>query len=212
MNIAIRITAKRGCGYRKPGGLYVVSGVSALSPCCKLLNVLNVCPCCGSGIKPTRGWQWIDADAIFGGTVCTAGNEGSRIEGYASMVCPLNGKIGRAGLLWIGESFYPTVEDFEKEAAAQGISRRIKALPKDYKPGETWVLLAHRLGVKRAVVLEGEPTYDKAIFRIFKPSAVEYVVKGDETEEKLSKLVERGITPVKDELPQSEMPFATTSP
>ena len=40
---------------------------------------------------------------------------------------------------------------------------------------------------------------------MFKPSAVEYVVKGTETEEELQDLTKRGITPVRDILPQEEM-------
>jgi hypothetical protein len=202
MNIETRMTQKRGCGYRKPGGLYLVSpGLG--SPCCKLPFILTVCPCCGAGIKPTRGWTWIDADALFGSKPCMAGDPGRKF------FCPLAApKIGRAGLLWIGEAFYPTPDDFSREAAAQGISRRIKALPKDFKVGETWVLLAHRKGVRRAVVIKGEETHDRAIFHVFKPTAVEYVVKGTETDEALEKLVKRGITPVRDEVPQGELAIA----
>jgi len=199
MNITTRITAKRGCGYRKPGGLYLVSGTYG-SPCCKLPFVLNTCPCCGQGIKATRGWTWVDADKLFASISCFGTPE-------LRVACPLAlGNLGRAGLLWIGGAFYPTPDDFSKEAAAQGVSRRIKALPKGFVLGETWVLLAHREGVKRTVVLEGEPTHDRAIFHVFKPTAVEYVVRGTETEEQLQKLVDRGITPVKDEQPQAELP------
>jgi hypothetical protein len=118
--------------------------------------------------------------------------------------------MGKAGLIWVGEKFYPTAEDFMKEAQAQGISRRVSAIPRGFKLGETWVLLAHRLAVSH-ILPEGCSTngekviHQAAIFRVFKPSAVEYVVKGTETEEELQDLTKRGITPVRDILPQEEM-------
>jgi hypothetical protein len=104
--------------------------------------------------------------------------------------------MGKAGLIWVEEKFYPTAEDFMKEAQAQGISRRVSAIPRGFKLGETWVLLAHRLAVSH-ILPEGCSTngekviHQAAIFRVFKPSAVyiatstEYVVKGTETEEEL---------------------------
>ena len=54
--------------------------------------------------------------------------------------------MGKAGLLWIGEQFYPTPGEFTREAEELGISRRISAVPRDFKLGETWVLFAHRKG------------------------------------------------------------------
>ena len=40
-----RVEGKRGCGFRKPGGLYMVSAVSA--PCGKLPTPLDICPTWG---------------------------------------------------------------------------------------------------------------------------------------------------------------------
>jgi hypothetical protein len=106
--------------------------------------------------------------------------------------------MGQVGLLWVGEKFYPTPYDFSQEAGVMGISRRIPALPKDFKLGETWVFLAHQKACwesrpETPWVRDPRP----GIFRIFKPIAVEYVTRGDETPEELEKLRERGITPVK---------------
>jgi hypothetical protein len=50
----------------------------------------------------------------------------------------------KAGLLWIGEEFYKTPEDFNREAGEMGISRRITSIPRGYEIGKTWVFLAHR--------------------------------------------------------------------
>jgi hypothetical protein len=121
--------------------------------------------------------------------------------------CPLESGVGHAGLLWVGEQFYGTPEDFQEEAGRMGISRRITVVPRDFVLGETWVLLAHRKGSshieERVQFQDGfriessVAVYVPAIFSVFKPIAVEYVVKGDETQEQLVRLEQRGITPVK---------------
>jgi len=199
IKIETQIEGKRGCGYRKPGGLYLI-GPPTGQNCCKLPFALTVCPCCGAGIRPARAWTWVDADRLFF-------PNGPGLHSDAPQCkCPLNdfGQIGKAGLIWIGEKFYPTPEIFLQEAREMGISRRIGAVPKDFKLGETWVLLAHRKVLTEIVTISHpdirEPIEGKkdisAIFSIFRPTAVEYVVKGDETGEDLERIVKRGLTPV----------------
>jgi len=201
MNIETRMEGRRGCGYRKPGGIYLVGPPSG-RPCCKLPHQLSVCPCCGVGIKPTRGWTWVDADAFFKGE-CTDHTSTKR----PMPPCPLVLGLGRAGLLWIGEQFYPTVQEFNAEANKMGVSRRIHTVPREFKLGETWVMLAHRKVIPYEVDIEGgimaeagiqltKTEWKPAIFSVFKPTALEYIVKGDETEEDLEKLVKRGLTPI----------------
>ena len=56
--------------------------------------------------------------------------------------------MGRVGLIWVGEKFYPTPQDFCAEAEKMGISRRIPAVPNDFVLGETWVWLAHRKAIE----------------------------------------------------------------
>lgn len=56
------VEARRGCGFRKVGGLYMVSGALS-SPCERLPLELHVCPVCNAGIKQTRAWQWIKPPA-----------------------------------------------------------------------------------------------------------------------------------------------------
>lgn len=192
--IQARHEGPRGCGYRKKGGLYLVSGKLA-APCGKLPCNLHVCPTCGQGFKPFRGWGWIDAVAAMGEKECAehGGDTGRRCrQGHG--FCPLSDRELRergtwpAGLIWVGEKYYPTVESFTAEAAKQGISRRIKAVPKDFVLGETWVFFAHRKAGRDA---EGNEC--PALFQFFKPTAIEYVVKGDETEEELDRMEQRGI-------------------
>jgi hypothetical protein len=138
--IQLRIDHRRGCGWRKSGGLYLISeGLAA--PCGRLPIPLEVCPSCGAGFKPSRGWTWLDADAFLKGHPCKPP------DGECNVHCPLSVPFGRVGLLWIGEQFYPTPEAFIREADRLGISRRINAMPKGFIVGRTWVWLAHRKGI-----------------------------------------------------------------
>lgn len=187
-----RFDAERGCGFRKPGGLYL-RATGLANPCGKLPVELKVCPCCGSGVKPARGWTWVDADAILATQACP--NSVNPDTRFLCEVCPLAGKIGRAGLLWIGESFYPTPQAWTAEAQLHGVSRRISRIPNGFKLGETWVLVAHRKAITR--FRNDEPITTPGIFHVFRPSAIEYVVRGDETPEDLARLAKRGITPVR---------------
>jgi len=151
------VEAKRGCGYRKVGGIYLVGGDMA-HECDRLPFPLEVCPCCGAGIKFTRGWTWIKPERLF------RGNHGrtTMVEGKPAITvgcrCPVQcpscfpsivfndpeaNDTGRAGLLWIGKQFYATPADFVREGMQQGISRRISAIPLGFELGKTWVFFAH---------------------------------------------------------------------
>src|SRR5262249_36934129 len=81
--------------------------------------------------------------------------------------------------------------DWTREAHAQGVSRRINAVPRDFEVGKTWVLVAHKKCIENP-----DGSFTAGVFHAFKPVAVEYVVKGDETDEEIEALLKRGITPV----------------
>lgn len=131
------VEARRGCGYRKVGGLYLVSEPGGV-PCDRLPFALTVCPVCSCGIKQSRGFTWVNARALFGGVHMECSDDTHR---HWCPVC--SGSIERAGLLWIGEKFYKTPGEFARESDALGVSRRIAAVPRGFVVGETWVLLAH---------------------------------------------------------------------
>jgi hypothetical protein len=200
--------SKRGCGYRKKGGLYLMSG-EYFKECGKLPIPLTVCPCCGHGIKPARGWTWVTSELIM--------NAECRSPKSDCNMCHPLGNIQnqyyRFGLLWVGEKFYKTPHDFMRESNAQGISRRISAIPNDFeldRTGDdlfaTWVLLAHRKAIyEPASDFADEDGFVSGIFCVFKPTRIEYVVKGDETEEELERLIARGVTPVHVELKEAQM-------
>lgn len=189
---------KRGCGYRKEGGLYLVSPGQG-RPCGLLPIPLTCCPTCGHGIKFCRGWTWINV-----ATIAAMNQHGCKMDGGCGD-CPLaDAKIQRAGLLWIGEQFYKTPEAWALEASNMGISRRIKAVPRGFVLGETWVALAHIRAIP-APIMEQDAKPTKGIFRLFKPTTIQYVVKGNETPEELADMEKRGITPVKIQRKESEV-------
>lgn len=182
------VEPRRACGYRKVGGLYLVSdGIGA--PCCKLPIILHVCPTCHGGIKQTRGWTWIDPKPFLSGN-CTG-------SGTCPAASPEN--LGdRVGLLWIGAQFYPTTDVFSLEALTMGVSRRISAIPNDFKLGKTWVLLAHPK-VKQVVNPEtGETEWQAGVFRIFRPTRLEKIVTRSQAEDEdaMDRLRDQNITPV----------------
>jgi hypothetical protein len=208
--IEVRVDSKRGCGWRKPGGLYLVGDGPAF-PCGRLPIPLNTCPTCGHGFKPSRGWTWVDAPAICAAVPCKAAE--------CSVHCPLGRPFGRVGLLWVGEVYYKSPADFAGEADRLGISRRIATVPKAFLVGRTWIWLAHRGAIRQpcpwcpapgrldCCSCYGEGTVKTpGVFRAFKPERIEYVVIGSETDAEIDDLISRGITPVRvvrDEATQS---------
>lgn len=191
------IEARRGCGFRKVGGLYLVADKEGFEPCHRLPFVLAVCPTCAAGIKQARGWTWIDPVALFK-AACT---ETSAAWGGASAHCPrcavcTPSFFGRkkAGLLWVGEAFYKSPADFMAEGFTLGVSRRIHRIPREFKVGETWVLLAHSKALND---FKTENTFAPGIFAAFEPQRIEKLITQSEaTPETLDELKGHGITPV----------------
>jgi hypothetical protein len=183
----VAVEPKRGCGYRKAGGTYLVGKSGGLA-CCRMPILLHVCPTCNHGIKQSRGWTWIDPRPfLVNAPECVLQRGGIPF-------CPAAtgfdfGK--KVGLIWIGEQFYPTPEHFMAEAKMLGISRRVAALPRGVVIGESWVWLAH----KKAVLRDGQ--HLPGVFYLWKPEGIERIVTAtqakDEGEMKL--LTDRGITP-----------------
>lgn len=200
---------KRGCGYRKIGGLYLVGRGPAAS-CDFLPHELTVCRHCGAGVKPTRGFTWLTR-SFFGPIGCQETCENFKAYRLSSErlrpPCPFDEPPDtKFGLLWIGERYYPTPESFLEEASAMGISRRIAQIPKGLVLGETWVFLAHRkvrfLKEHQEVVggktlLSFEANFNPAIFYAFRPHLVEKILTKElSTDDELDSCEKRGITPV----------------
>lgn len=187
----------RGCGFRSKG-LYLTLLNGKGYGCGRLPIPLTVCPCCGEGIRRSRAARWIQAGLMLGHPCKFEGTPDVR----RCNLCPMMQFKNDTPvlLIWIGSGHYPTPEAFLREANRMGISRKIAALPRGFKLGETWVALAHERADSRTVDDEGGNLTAEAvpgIFHLFKPNEVQYVTDGSETEEELQKMKDRGITPVK---------------
>lgn len=188
------IEKKRGCGYRKVGGVYLVCPPIGMD-CDRLPFELTVCPCCGAGIKFSRGFTWIEPVKLFEGDHPYHKDmiNGEMAVSYGCQclkLCPVcypethfvntDGKSIKAGLLWVGEKHY-SVESFSAEAGELGISKRIAAVPHGFEVGKTWVFLAHKKAIQPNAVKflnsndAGEDP-KAAIFMAFRPQAIEKIV------------------------------------
>lgn len=63
------IESKRGCGYRKVGGIYVVGKGMAVT-CDRLPLAFPPCPTCGRKVQFTRGIALIEPRKLFGSHAC----------------------------------------------------------------------------------------------------------------------------------------------
>lgn len=205
-DVAVLTEAPRWCGHRKPGGIYLVSN-SVMSPCAKLPIPLEPCECCERTWQ-ARGWTWFPTKLLPVGAC-----ELSDAHGLCD-TCPAGNPVvvmgERCGLNWIGEKFYPSVDDFHDEARERGISRRIQTVPNGFVVGETYLALAHPLATKvdcpecggeddatECELCEETGRADlPGIFSLFRPTQAQYVCTGNETPEELDALVGRGLTPV----------------
>jgi len=174
--------SRRGCGYRAIGGLYLCCAGITIT-CDRLPVPLKICPCCGQGIKFSRGVTWVTlADYIGEHDPCK--------DPKGCIIChPPKGE--RQLLLWVGEKFYST-KSFTGEASKMGISKRIASIPRGLELGKTWVLLAHKKAVPDRD--EGEIP---GIFHAFRPTHIEMPLWKSEIDaldpEVIKRLMEKGI-------------------
>lgn len=129
--------AKRGCGYRQVGKLYLV-GPSTGFICPSLPLDLVACSCCGFEPPIYRDYQWIAKAYIKHirkptGKACHP----------ECPVCYGVNDLDKYGLMWVGKKFY-SPQEFLVEADTDGVSKAIKQIPTGLVLGKTWVLLAHR--------------------------------------------------------------------
>jgi hypothetical protein len=111
--------------------------------------------------------------------------------------CPAASAEGlgeRVGLINVGAGFYRTPEAFAEEARTMGISRRVSAVPRGFKLGETWVFLAH----PKLQMIDGE--WKGGIFAMFKPTAIERLFTASgyaaTDEEERRRMERQNVTPI----------------
>lgn len=107
---------ERGCGRRKPGGLYLECGLSkrGVSPEELMYDPALVLP---------PGLDLINKPQILP-RLCPILNAGQVID-YEPEFDLLTGQPIYDVYIWIGEEFYPSLADFVEEARIAGISRQI---------------------------------------------------------------------------------------
>lgn len=174
--VTVSIEAKRGCGYRKPSkkgyGIYLM-GDGPSAPCGRLPFPLTTCPCCGGGIKFSRGFTWIDPSKLFQDVYDI------ECDSPVCHLCPLsdfNLLVGqRAGLIWIGEKFYATATEFMRESQRMGVSRKIPSIPNELEIGHTWIFFAHTKAIPYKDD-EGNLQWHPGIFQAFRPTRIDFVI------------------------------------
>jgi hypothetical protein len=179
---------RRGCGYRKGGGYYLIGG-TAWAACGKLPYPLKPCPHCGQGLKFHRGFGWFNPRQFIDPRACA-----SQLSTLDCRTCPMGDAMPeRAGIMWVGTKFY-TPETFISESIKMGLSKRLPTIPRELLKGmgQVRLYLAHP---KACVGEDGKPA--PGIFSSFVPTRVEYVVKGSESELELGRIESRGVDLVK---------------
>lgn len=207
--------SERGCGYRKIGGLYLVSDAGFHLACDGLPLRLEACECCGFIPQLSRNLQRLNPEYIAHTEAKNPKHividkfekyESPRYNCQCPPSCPIchsnNFLFESFGLMQVGKGYY-TPESFIKEAISMGVSKRIPEIPSWLKLGETWILLAHR-EVTEGITLEelsynGLKSHDGKkigqIFYAFKPQRIEMPVWKDEISlEEIQILNKRGIT------------------
>lgn len=180
------VEARRGCGFRKVNALYLCSG-GVWVACDRLPYEVGACPVCGGGIHFPRSLKEVNPLKLFG-------NHEECRDSFSCHMCQPDHEV--AYLFGVGEKYY-TPQEFITEAQTMGVSKRIQALPKKLKLGETWVYLVHRKAIYAGKDEEGKPVYKMAIFAAFVPQRVEMPVwKSKLTKRKQKELEKRGITPI----------------
>ena len=187
--IHTRVESSRGCGYRRPGGFYIV--LDGEGVVCGLLPVELP-----EHIKTSRAPSWRESQELLGPSKkrsCSGTEDGPCKECWLKTLPDPEITM----LMFVGMSHYKTTQQFEREAGRVGISRKINPglIPRIHV-GHTVVLLAHR---ESSHIPDEELDYKaiRQIFTAFKPERIEYIVKGNEDEEYLDALEQQGITLIK---------------
>jgi len=191
------VEGKRGCGYRKVGGLYLVGGGMSVF-CDRLPLKIPVCKTCGEHPRFSRNIAKISPLRLWGHHLT---------ECKDSAFDPICFPPEQAYLMWVGSEYTP--QSFIAESSAMGISKRIPAIPADLKVGEDWVFLAFQKLIptgKKAFLLpfddpedlKGKKGFEPGVFFAFRPTRLEMIVTQSQSQdaEKMKLLTDKGIEPV----------------
>ena len=173
------IEPKRGCGYRKVGGIYLVGDDLTLDACHRLPLPIKM--------AFFRGYLVINPYQEFRKCNCDPQH------GQGCFVCnPPN--QNNHGLMFVGESYY-TPSNFIDEARRLGVSKRIPYVPAHCIPGHSIVYLA----IKNMPFKQTQGTiYQPAVFFAFRIKRIEQLIWNSQaTDEMLAAMAKKGLTPVR---------------
>lgn len=192
MEVVVSFEEIRECGFRKPAkdgvGIYL-RGPGRFENCERLPFVLDTCACCGAGFVPARGFTWINPTILFEPYAmprCTANWDDGLVAGWhqndehdheACWMCNPELLGSRAGLIWIGEKYYKTPDDFVREVHKMGISRKVSAIPNGFEVGTHVIFLAHKR-VSKSIV-EGKEVWKPGVFMAFRPTYIDLVIEDE---------------------------------
>ena len=179
---------ERGCGFRSPGGNYIMGGAWP-TPCDRLPMPIPVCATCGTTIEFFRGAKKINPRDLF-----KVHPEVRDQINFCSCTpaCPVCYPPIKGWVMWVGEQFY-TIESFMSEARSQGLSKRIAQFPKEMAPGD-YLYLAYKKGYQE----RGTEDWKPVIFTASIISRFEHVLtdKQKENPEYIANLESKGVVPV----------------
>lgn len=182
--VITKAESSRGCGFRKPGGFYMVVDKDTVWMECGFFPIPLP-----RGVKFSRAPKKMTFGEIIPKNHSCSTSK--KCIGCFSMIKDDHPCI----LTWVGASHYKNADLFVKEAKRQGISRRVsRYFLKNVKVGKTIVFMAHQYG--RAIKNEktGLTEHQCSVFGSFVPQRIEYVVTGEESEAWLNELESRVIT------------------
>jgi hypothetical protein len=175
--------AKRGCGYREIGGMYLC-GDGLWANCDRLPLPVGKCPTCSEGIKFPRSPVEINPLKLFGEHMIPDGTDEHGVEctvkcpdhEWHCHVCePLN-EI--AFIFGVGEKFY-TPQSFSFEAATMGVSKRIGRIPHGFKIGQSWIYLVHKKAILTGTKKVPKLDKDGNMEHYTRPNKVRGIAAGD---------------------------------
>lgn len=212
--VETRIATERKCGWRKPGGFYLVTDPGEAYPCGRLPHPVIPCSCCGRIFEQTRNIEFTHTKALFSESKCAADAKHCSNCAFTRII-----DSNEIGLMWVGKQFY-SAQEFESESRNLGISKRIASNSwHRIEPGVTWIALAHpeAMPEETCTSCNGKPTKkgpickkcddagktppSPGIFRVFRPSRIEYIVDPNDSPGTLETLHKAGVTLCKDMKP-----------
>lgn len=170
------VDLRRGCGWRKQGGFYLVASQPAI-PCDALPASLEVCSSLVRDKKTTTRWKWLVKKV---GLLWISRRFYRQPEDFIGEARELGFCISinripkgfKLGETWVALA-HNTKTIFCPDCVAKKVNFNCRTCG-----GKRWIL-------------------KPSVFGLFKPEAVQYVTDGTEESQFIDGLVERGITPVK---------------